>query len=46
MQAQNTSASGNKVLKNIPLSAINLSYDARVGDHQVWKETQGLSKLV
>jgi phosphatidylinositol-4,5-bisphosphate 4-phosphatase len=46
IQAQNTSASGNKVLKNIPLSAINLSYDARVGDHQVWKETQGLSKLV
>lgn len=46
IQAYNTSASGNKVLINIPVSALKLSYDQRIGDTQVWKETQGLSRLV
>jgi len=46
IQAYNTSASGNKVLKNIQVSALKLSYDQRIGDTQVWKETQGLSRLV
>lgn len=46
IQTYNTSAAGNKVLKNIQVSALKLSYDQRIGDTRVWKETQGLSRLV
>ncbi|POB00635.1 type III secretion system effector inositol phosphate phosphatase [Chromobacterium sinusclupearum] len=44
VQAYNTGASGNKVMKELP--ALNLSYQARVGNREVWDQAQGLSGLV
>lgn len=46
VQAYNTGAQGNKVLKKLPLSVMNLSYGERIGNRNVWKEAQGLSGRV
>ncbi|VVO48113.1 type III secretion system effector inositol phosphate phosphatase [Pseudomonas fluorescens] len=44
VQAYNTGAPGNKVMKDLP--AMNLSYHERVGDVEVWNQAQGLSGMV
>ncbi|VVO61528.1 inositol phosphate phosphatase SopB [Pseudomonas fluorescens] len=44
VQAYNTGAPGNKVMKDVP--AFGLSYRSRVGDDEVWNKAQGLSRLV
>lgn len=44
VQSYNTGAPGNKVMHNLP--AMNLSYHARVGNDDIWMQTQGLSNLV
>jgi phosphatidylinositol-4,5-bisphosphate 4-phosphatase len=44
VQAYNTGAPGNKVMKELP--AMNLSYRERVGDVEIWNQAQGLSGLV
>lgn len=44
IQTYNTGAPGNKVMNNMP--AMNLSYHQRVGDDDVWLQTQGFSGLV
>lgn len=44
VQAYNTGAPGNKVMKDLP--AMNLSYQTRVGKRAVWEQAQGLSTLV
>lgn len=44
VQAYNTGAPGNKVMRDSP--AMNLSYQARVGNRAVWEQVQGLSTLV
>jgi phosphatidylinositol-4,5-bisphosphate 4-phosphatase len=46
VQAYNTGVAGNKVLKKLPLSALNLSYHERIDNRKVWEEGQGLSGLV
>nr|WP_286089020.1 inositol phosphate phosphatase SopB [Pseudomonas sp. MWU13-3659] len=45
IQESNTGAPGNKVMKDLP-PGFNLTFDQRVGDREVWKETQGLSPWV
>lgn len=44
VQAYNTGAPGNKVMKELP--AFNLSYKPRVGKPEVWDEAQGFSGSV
>ncbi|MBS9443980.1 type III secretion system effector inositol phosphate phosphatase [Photorhabdus heterorhabditis] len=44
IQAINTGAPGNKVMKNVPL--IGLSYKQRIGDSETWEQAQGLSSLL
>lgn len=44
VQKYNTGAPGNKVMKTLPV--MNLSYTDRIGNPEVWKQTQGLSRLV
>lgn len=44
IQAYNTGAPGNKVMKDLP--AMNLSYHHRLGNDDVWMQAQGLSGLV
>lgn len=44
VQAYNTGAPGNKVMKELP--AMNLSYRERVGHAEVWDQAQGLSGMV
>ena len=47
VQAYNTGAPGNKVMKQLPLgSLLNLSYAQRVGDAAAWQQAQGLSTLL
>ncbi|MDE1186628.1 MAG: inositol phosphate phosphatase SopB [Pantoea sp.] len=46
VQVYNTSVAGNKVIKSLPLPGMNLSFNERIGNNQVLKATQGLSKLV
>ncbi|MDH0340299.1 inositol phosphate phosphatase SopB [Chromobacterium haemolyticum] len=47
VQAYNTGAPGNKVMKQLPFgSLLNLSYARRVGDVAAWQQAQGLSTLL
>ncbi|WP_279205333.1 type III secretion system effector inositol phosphate phosphatase [Obesumbacterium proteus] len=46
IQAQNTGSAGNKVMKNIVFSPLNLSYQSRIGDPDVWQSVKGLSSLL
>lgn len=47
VQAYNTGAPGNKVMKQLPFgSLLNLSYARRVGDAAAWQQAQGLSTLL
>ncbi|MGQ5523093.1 type III secretion system effector inositol phosphate phosphatase [Chitinimonas sp. PSY-7] len=46
IQAYNTGAPGNKVMKNLALPIMNLSYRERIGSSDAWLQTQGLSGLV
>ncbi|WP_158228999.1 type III secretion system effector inositol phosphate phosphatase [Chitinimonas sp. BJB300] len=46
IQAYNTGAPGNKVMKTLPVSLLNLSYAKRIGNPEIWMQTQGLSGLV
>lgn len=46
VQAQNTGLAGNKVIKDLGISMLNLSYKDRIGDSQVWHKSRGMSKLV
>ncbi|WP_187153355.1 type III secretion system effector inositol phosphate phosphatase [Candidatus Arsenophonus triatominarum] len=45
IQYCNTGAKGNKVIKNIPLSFLNLSYEKRIDDKNVLNSLKGLSSL-
>jgi phosphatidylinositol-4,5-bisphosphate 4-phosphatase len=44
IQKYNTGAPGNKVMKSLPF--MNLSYAKRIGNPEVWMQTQGLSSIV
>lgn len=46
IQKQNTGGAGNKVLKNLPPEVLNLSYQRRIGDANIWQLVKGLSSLV
>lgn len=46
IQKQNTGGAGNKVLKNLPPEVLNLSYQRRIGDTNIWQLVKGLSSLV
>ncbi|WP_337882954.1 type III secretion system effector inositol phosphate phosphatase [Chromobacterium haemolyticum] len=47
VQAYNTGAPGNKVMKQLPFgSLLNLSYSQRIGDANAWLQAQGLSTLL
>ncbi|KML19421.1 hypothetical protein VL10_23395 [Leclercia adecarboxylata] len=46
IQAQNTGLAGNKVIKDLGISLLNLSYKDRIGDSQVWHKSQGMAKFV
>jgi phosphatidylinositol-4,5-bisphosphate 4-phosphatase len=46
IQAYNTGVAGNKVIKFLPLPGMNLSFNDRIGNRQILKDTQGLSPLV
>lgn len=46
VQAQNTGLAGNKVINDLGISLLNLSYKDRIGDSQVWHKSQGMSKFV
>lgn len=46
VQAQNTGLAGNKVVKDVRISLLNLSYKDRISDNQSWRQSQGMSKFV
>ncbi|MGL4905228.1 MAG: inositol phosphate phosphatase SopB, partial [Plesiomonas sp.] len=46
VQAQNTGLTGNKVVKDVGISWLNLSYKNRIGDDQVWNQSKGMSEFV
>lgn len=46
IQAYNTGAAGNKVIKKMPIPALNLSYERRISNSEIWNQAQGFSRLV
>lgn len=46
VQAQNTGLAGNKVIKNVGISLLNLSYKDRISDNQVWLKSQYMSEFI
>ncbi|MFS1538408.1 MAG: inositol phosphate phosphatase SopB [Candidatus Phlomobacter fragariae] len=46
VQYYNTGVKGNKVIKNMPLSFLNLSYEKRIADKNILNSLKGLSNLV
>lgn len=46
VQTQNTGLAGNKVVKDLGIPLLNLSYKDRIGDSQVWQKSKGMSKFV
>lgn len=46
IQKQNTGGAGNKVMKNLSPEVLNLSYQKRVGDENIWKSVKGISSLI
>ncbi|ECA5939985.1 hypothetical protein CSM73_005283, partial [Salmonella enterica subsp. diarizonae] len=45
-QKQNTGGAGNKVMKNLSPEVLNLSYQKRVGDENIWQSVKGISSLI
>ncbi|MBP2197773.1 inositol phosphate phosphatase SopB [Pantoea cypripedii] len=45
VQKYNTGVAGNKVLKELPLSALNLSHHNRIGNRDTFEQVGGLSEL-
>ncbi|EAA8389189.1 type III secretion system effector inositol phosphate phosphatase [Salmonella enterica subsp. diarizonae] len=46
IQKQNTGGAGNKVMKNLSPEVLNLSYQKRVGDENIWQSVKGISSLI
>ncbi|EAW1720158.1 type III secretion system effector inositol phosphate phosphatase [Salmonella enterica subsp. indica] len=46
IQKQNTGGAGNKVMKNLSPEILNLSYQKRVGDENIWQAVKGISSLI
>ncbi|ECC1662284.1 type III secretion system effector inositol phosphate phosphatase [Salmonella enterica subsp. salamae] len=46
IQKQNTGGAGNKVMKNLSPEVLNLSYQKRVGDANIWQSVKGISSLI
>lgn len=46
VQAQNTGLAGNKVVKDVGIPLLNLSYKDRIGDSQVWHKAQSMANFV
>ncbi|EBQ3144490.1 inositol phosphatase, partial [Salmonella enterica] len=46
IQKQNTGGAGNKVLKNLSPEVLNLSYQKRIGDENIWQSVKGISSLI
>ncbi|EDR1711128.1 type III secretion system effector inositol phosphate phosphatase, partial [Salmonella enterica subsp. diarizonae] len=42
IQKQNTGGAGNKVMKNLSPEVLNLSYQKRVGDENIWQSVKGI----
>ncbi|HFR1282972.1 TPA: type III secretion system effector inositol phosphate phosphatase, partial [Shigella boydii] len=46
IQEMNTGVPGNKVMKKLPLSSLELSYAERIGDPKIWNMVKGYSSFV
>ncbi|EOT1770369.1 type III secretion system effector inositol phosphate phosphatase [Escherichia coli] len=46
IQEMNTGVPGNKVMKKLPLSSLELSYSERIGDPKIWNMVKGYSSFV
>lgn len=46
IQKQNTGGVGNKVIKYLSPEVLNLSYQARIGDDNIWRSVKGISSLI
>ncbi|EFY5413346.1 hypothetical protein CWJ74_004484, partial [Shigella sonnei] len=46
IQEMNTGVPGNKVMKKLPLSSLELSYSERIGDSKIWNMVKGYSSFV
>lgn len=46
IQKQNTGGAGNKVMKILSPEVLNLSYQKRVGDENIWQSVKGISSLI
>ncbi|EAQ2105145.1 type III secretion system effector inositol phosphate phosphatase [Salmonella enterica subsp. arizonae] len=46
IQKLNTGGAGNKVMKNLSPEVLNLSYQKRIGNENIWQSVKGISSLI